>query len=137
MSVFVDTSVFYAAADTSDGANARAKALLAGSEPFIATDHVLVETCGLLDVRIGRHAAERFWEGIRAGLASLELTTAADLEAAWAIGQAFPDQGFSVVDRTSFAVMERLGIRQVASFDAAFAIYRFGPRRDRAFTVLS
>jgi predicted nucleic acid-binding protein len=58
-----------------------------------------------------------------------------DLDAAWRIGEAFPDQDFSIVDRTSFAVMERLGIASVASFDDHFSIYRFGPRRERAFDV--
>jgi predicted nucleic acid-binding protein len=37
--------------------------------------------------------------------------------------------------RTSFAVMERLGVTSVTSFDAHFSIYRFGPRRERAFEV--
>jgi predicted nucleic acid-binding protein len=40
------------------------------------------------------------------------------------------------VDRTSFAVMERLGIIRAASFDADFAVYRYGRKRDRAFEVL-
>jgi predicted nucleic acid-binding protein len=40
------------------------------------------------------------------------------------------------MDRTSFAAMERLGLTQVASFDAHFAIYRYGRNRDRAFEVL-
>lgn len=62
--------------------------------------------------------------------------TAADLETAWAIGQAFLDQSFSIVDRTSFAVMERLGLTRVASFDEDFAVYRYGRNRDRAFDVL-
>lgn len=59
----------------------------------------------------------------------------ADIHAAWAIGEIFPDQEFSAVDRTSFAVMERLGLRRVASFDHHFAIYRYGRSRDRAFEV--
>jgi hypothetical protein len=58
-----------------------------------------------------------------------------DLDAAWRIGEAFPDQDFSIVDRTSFAVMERLGVTVVASFDDDFSIYRFGPRRQHAFEV--
>ena len=58
------------------------------------------------------------------------------MEAAWAIGTAFPDQEFSIVDRTSFAVMERLGLTRVASFDSDFAVYRYGRNRDRAFEVL-
>jgi uncharacterized protein len=62
--------------------------------------------------------------------------TAADMEAAWAIGDIFPDQEFSIVDRTSFAVMERLGLTRAASFDDDFAVYRYGRGRSRAFEVL-
>ena len=83
-----------------------------------------------------RNAAENFWSGLRQGVAHLEKVTSADLEAAWAIGEAFPDQEFSIVDRTSFAVMERLGISRAASFDEDFAVYRYGRKRDRAFTVV-
>lgn len=32
--------------------------------------------------------------------------------------------------------MHRLGIERVASVDSDFAIYRYGPRRDRAFRIL-
>jgi uncharacterized protein len=96
----------------------------------------LVETWLLLRRRLHRHAAEQFWEGLRRGVAVIEPVSAADLEGAWAIGQAFPDQDFSLIDRTSFAVMERLGLHRVASFDDDFAVYRFGRDRRGAFTVL-
>ncbi|MBM3810263.1 MAG: hypothetical protein FJW20_01385 [Acidimicrobiia bacterium] len=66
----------------------------------------------------------------------LELVGVADLEAAWQIGQSYKDQDFSIVDRTSFAVMRRLGLERVASFDDDFAIFRYGPNRRRAFTVV-
>jgi predicted nucleic acid-binding protein len=42
----------------------------------------------------------------------------------------------SLVDRTCFAVMQRLAVHRVASFDAHFAVYRFGPDRRQAFEVL-
>jgi predicted nucleic acid-binding protein len=79
---------------------------------------------------------ERFWDSVRRGGVEIELTTAADLERAWAIGEMFADQTFPIVDRTSFAVMERLGITREASFDDDFAIYRYGRNRDRVFEVL-
>jgi predicted nucleic acid-binding protein len=44
------------------------------------------------------------------------------MNAAWALGEAFAYQEFSIVDRTSFAVMERLGIARAAIFDKGFAI---------------
>ncbi len=74
--------------------------------------------------------------GIRAGGASVEHVTPPDLDAAWAIGERFVDQSFSIVDRASFAVMERLGVHRAIAFDDDFAVYRFGPRRERAFEVL-
>src|SRR2546430_12444128 len=48
------------------------------------------------------------------------------LETAWQIGLTFRDQDFSIVDRTSFAVMLRLGIERAASFDDDFSVFRFG-----------
>ena len=61
---------------------------------------------------------------------------AGDLERAWRIAQDFPDQAFSLVDMTSFSVMERTGLARVAAFDHHFAVYRYGPRRDRAFEII-
>jgi predicted nucleic acid-binding protein len=136
VSLFVDTSVWYAAADSGDRSNGRAQEILLGGEPLVTTDHVLVETWALLRWRINRKAADAFWRGLRGGAASLEVVGLADLMAAWDIGEAFPDQDFSVVDRTSFAVMERLGLEKAASFDDDFAVYRWGRNRRRAFHVV-
>ena len=136
MSLFVDTSAWYAAADDDDRGHGRAVEVLSAGDRLVTTDHVLVETWFLLRKRLGRTAAELFWSGLRRGVAAIEPVGAADLEVAWAIGEAFPDQDFSLVDRSSFAVMQRLAIYRVASFDAHFAIYRFGPDRRQAFEVL-
>ncbi len=136
MSVFVDTSVWYAVADSSDRSNARSKEILKSGERLVTSDHILIETWTLLRHRVGRKAGERFWEGLRNGIAAIEAVTLADLEVAWAIGASWHDQDFSIVDRTSFAVMQRLGIDRVASLDAHFAVFRFGPKRRRSFHVL-
>lgn len=136
MSVFVDTSVWYAAADSSDTSNRRAKEILSAGESLVTSDHILVETWTLLRWRINRGAAEAFWNGLRSGVASIETVGQADLQAAWTMGRDFPDQDFSLVDRTSFAVMERLGLDRVASFDADFAVYRWGSGRKRAFEII-
>lgn len=136
MALFVDTSIWYAAADSSDKGNARAKAILKTGESLLTTDHVLVETWTLLRYRIHRGAADRFWDSLRSGVAAIEPVGSADLETAWQLGMDYDDQEFSIVDRTSFAVMRRLGIVRAASFDNDFAVFRFGPKRRQAFTVL-
>jgi len=136
MSLFVDTSIWYAAADSSDRSNARSKTILKSGERLVTSDHVLVETWTLLQHKLGRKAAERFWEGLRSGIALIEAVTLADLEVAWDVGVSWRDQDFSVVDRTSFAVMRRLGIDNVASLDAHFAVFRFGPKRRQSFHLL-
>lgn len=136
MSLFVDTSIWYAAADSGDRNNAGAKAILKAGETLVTTDHVLVETWTLLHHRLKPKAAERFWEGLRSGVAAIEPVGLADLETAWQIGHLWRDQDFSIVDRTSFAVMQRLGIERAASLDDHFAIFRFGPRRRHSFAIV-
>lgn len=84
--------------------------MLARGERLLTSDHVLAETWLLIAHRLGRHVAERYWEGIRSGAASVEAVTGADLETAFAIGEAFPDQDFS--------------------------IFRFGRDRTRAFEIV-
>jgi len=78
-----------------------------------------------------------FWDRIRNGAAVVERVTAEDLDLAWEIGDRFVDQQFSIVDRTSFALMQRLGITRAASFDRHFTVYRYGPNRDHVFEVVS
>lgn len=83
MSLFVDTSIWYAAADASDNANSRARKILSSSELLVTTDHVLVVTWTLLRNRIHRAAAERFWQGMIGGPVMLEPVGMSDIEAAW------------------------------------------------------
>ena len=136
MTVFVDSSAWSAAADRSDRQNRRAKEILAGADRLLTSDHVLLETWLLVRHRLGRGAARRFWHALRSGAAALEAVTAADLETAWHIGETFADQDFSLTDCTSFALMQRLGLRRVATFDDHFAVYRFGPARRESLDVL-
>ncbi|HEX4838372.1 MAG TPA: PIN domain-containing protein [Solirubrobacteraceae bacterium] len=135
MSLFVDSSVLYAVADQADRYKKRAQEVVSTGERLVTTDQVLAESWLLIQRRLGWNHAERFWGRLRAGRLAMEHLRPGDLDHAWRIGESFPDQGFSIVDRISFAVMERLGIDQVATFDDHFSIYRYGPRRERAFDV--
>jgi uncharacterized protein len=136
VTAFVDSSAFYAAADRGDSSHARARRLLEAETSLVTSDHVLLETWLLLRHRLGRSAAERFWGALRGGAALVESVSLADLEGAWSIGVDFADQDFSLVDRTSFMVMQRLGLSRAIAFDDDFAVFRYGPRRSRAFEVL-
>jgi predicted nucleic acid-binding protein len=82
---------------------------------------------------MSRSAAVTFWEILRLGGIPILTIEEADLESAWYILQSFPDQDFSLVDCTTFAVMERLGIDEAFAFDSHFLVYRFGSAHQRAF----
>ncbi len=132
----MDTSAWYAAADSDDASHERAAALLSRfAGQLVTSDHVLVEMWYLVSSRHSAAAAERVVEDIRKGIASVEPAGLADLEVAAATRRAFPDQDFSIVDRTSWAIMERLGIHEAIAFDVDFSVYRFGPDRRQAFTI--
>lgn len=136
MTVFVDTSAWYAAADADDRSHDRATIRLAEYQgQLVTSDHVLVETWYLAASRLGTEIAEQLINSIRAGIARVEDATLADLEVAASIRPAFPDQTFSIVDRTSWSVMQRLGVHEAIAFDRDFSIYRFGRDRRSAFTV--
>ncbi len=136
MSVFVDTSAWYAAADVSDVHHRRAVERLSEfSGDLLTSDHVLVETWFLAANRLGTEVAETLVNAIRAGRARVEVAGVADLEVAAQIHDAFADQEFSIVDRTSWSIMQRLGVHEAISFDRDYLIYRFGRDRRQAFTV--
>ena len=138
MSVFVDTSVWFAAANAKDANHSRAAALLTGFEGRLLTsDHVIVETWMLAAGRVGAELAESLTVSIRTEVARVEAATVADLEVAAQIRENFPDQRFSLVDRTSWAIMQRLGVHEALSLDRDYSIYRFGRDRRQAFTVHS
>ena len=136
MSVFVDTSAWYAAADAGDVHHRRAVERLGEfSHDLLTSDHVLVETWFLAANRLGTDVAETLVGAIRSGRARVEVATIADLEIAAQIHDAFADQEFSIVDRTSWSIMQRLGVHEAISFDRDYLIYRFGRDRRQAFTV--
>jgi uncharacterized protein len=96
LSIFVDSSVWFAAMVARDRRNPDAKSILRDTTDHVTTDHVLVETWLLLNSRYHYQGAERFWDSLRRAAVRVEPTTPADLESAWAIGEAFPGQNFSI-----------------------------------------
>ena len=129
--IFVDTSVFYARL-AEDDVNHRAadEFFRNNSAPLLTTREVVFESHALM-LRVSRArptanmdpAAQRFLQTIDAGLARVILATEADHAAARRIVDANRDKDYSLCDALSFAVMERLGITQAASFDRHFRQY--------------
>lgn len=137
--VFVDTSAFYALADGGDRHHRGAVSALqasAGTERVMTSDHVLVESWLLICSRLGRDAAMRFWDGISIGILTVVGVTAEDFRRGREIAREWSDQTFSIVDCTSFALIERLDIRRAFAFDRHFRVIRFGWRRRRALELL-
>lgn len=137
-SIFVDTSAFYGLADRADRTHLVARQIaeqLRGGD-LVTSNLVLAESWLLTRSRLGRPAALDLWATIRNGAAVIEPVDQRDLDRAWTIATDFADQDFSLVDCTSFALIERLGIRQAFSFDRDFLIFRYGPRRGAQLEVL-
>lgn len=135
--VFVDTSAWYALAAADDASHERAVHLLSEHQGRLATtDHVLVETWTVARSRRHRAAADELVGSILGhSVAEVLTATTQDILTALRIGETFADQDFSMVDRTSWAVMERCGITEAVAFDIDFSVYRFGPGLHQAFTV--
>lgn len=133
--LFVDTSGFYALADRSDRHHLAARSILdrrSESEAWITTDHVVVESWLLLNARLGWRAALGFWDAVAGGgLATVAGLASADLVRARALAGLWRDQELSLVDCTSFAFIERLGLEHALAFDAHFRLIRLGPDRRR------
>ncbi len=135
--VFVDTSAWYAAAAENDTSHERAVRLLSDCAGRLATtDHILVETWAVARSRRSLTLADGLVRTImNRRLVEVLTATPDDIQAALRIGEEWGDQDFSMIDRTSWVVMERYGIEEAIAFGADFAIYRYGPDLRRAFTV--
>jgi predicted nucleic acid-binding protein len=129
VSTFVDSSVWFAAACKRDRNNELAKSILLSVDRCTLTDHVLVQTWQLIKAQFGTDLANTFWERLRETGAIVEPVTASDLETARQMSEAYPGEELSLVDRTSFTVMQRCGITRAATFSPSFEIFRYGPRK--------
>jgi predicted nucleic acid-binding protein len=107
----------------------------ASAGDVVTSDHVFVESWCLIRARLGRDAAMQFWDAMRSGIITMHGVSSENLAGARAIAGAWPDQDFSPIDCTSFALMEPLRLDEALAFDNHFRVYRYGARRQRAFRV--
>lgn len=128
--VFVDTSAWYAVADSGDAnheVGARVFAGLIGERArLLTTNHVVGETYTLLRVRLGGTAAHAFLRSIRASGQAQRVFVPPEWEgAAEELLLHYVDQDFSYVDATSFVTMRRLSIQDAFTFDRHFSVAGF------------
>ncbi len=121
---FVDTSAFYALLDVDDPHHRKSVGLFSqiarSRTRLLTSNHVLFETYSLILSRLGRWMAHS-WLG-RLNM-RVERTTVEDEQRAVQIVLQFRDKDFSLVDASSFALMERLGLRRAIAFDPHFRQY--------------
>ena len=123
MIAFVDTSAFYAVLDRDDENHAAAgaawKKLLESGAILVTSNYVLVETCALVQHRLGLDAVRSFHQQI-APLLTIEWISPAQHDSAMAAVLAADRKKLSLVDCVSFAVMRHAGIRSAFAFDSHF-----------------
>ena len=136
MSVYLDTSALIALNDRSDKNHDAAASYfrLAAREPtrFVLGRPVVVEYLDGVTKRIGKSdALTRLQQIDASSLWRVEPDSDEDHARAREIFARYDDQAIDMTDSLSFAIMERLGLKQVFAFDSDFEIHGFErlPRR--------
>jgi predicted nucleic acid-binding protein len=124
--VLVDTSAVYALLDRDDARHQAAKGSLENltrvrSEPLL-TNFLVAECHALCLARLGAGVARKW---LLTNVWAIERVTPDDEAAAREIIRKYTDKTFSYTDATSFAVMERLGLRTAFAFGLHFRQYGF------------
>jgi len=123
MSVFVDTSAFFAVLDADDGNHDAARQvwedLLTQEAVLVCSNYVLVETLALVQRRVGIPAVRTFQEDIVPVL-KVEWVDETIHQVGIASVLAAARKELSLVDCVSFEIMRRLGIKTAFVFDHHF-----------------
>ena len=133
MTVFADTSALYALLVRTEEGHAEVAAafsrLLRGRRPFVTSNYVVLETAALLQRRIGLPAVRDFDERIAPLLTVRWITEPLHRRAMDRLIRA-DRRGVSLVDCTSFEVMEAEAITEAFALDRDFAAagFRLVPR---------
>lgn len=122
--VFVDTGTIYAALDRSDAHHQEAaqlfRQLTSQRVSFVLTNFIIAETHALILSGLGADWARTWLNRMQW---NVERVRKEDEIHARDIINTFMDKDFSYIDATSFAVMERLGLKVALSFDRHYVQY--------------
>ena len=121
--VFVDTSAFFALQAEDDKRHAvatqRLQYLISNKIPLVTTNYVVVETCALVQRRLGMVAVQTFHAGILPGVSVVWVNERLH-ERALATLLAEDRRKLSLVDCVSFELMRDCSLHQAFAFDAHF-----------------
>jgi predicted nucleic acid-binding protein len=124
--IMVDTSAIYALLDRSDKNHPRAVQILQNiqrkNKDILLTNFILAECHALLLSKLGAEIAR---EWLKNNIWPVISVTETDEEMAKVIILGYTDKKFSLTDATTFAVMKRLQIDEVFSFDRHFTQFGF------------
>lgn len=130
MTVYVDTSAWFALASRTDQDHEAARALYSdlveGDVELVTCSYVIAETMGLIQHRLGWVSLELFAEAAR----TVEVVWIDDVRHRQAESILFERRrrGINIVDAAGFAVMRSLGLEVAFAFDDDF--------RREGFTLL-
>lgn len=123
MTIFTDTSAFYALLDRTQARHAQAgqiwSHLLDQREHLVCSNYVVVEATTLLQRRLGLQAARDFTHNI-VPLLQIEWVTPTTHTVALQTLFGINERDLSLVDCVSFVMMNQLGINTVFAFDRLF-----------------
>ena len=129
--VYMDTSALIALASRTDKNHEKVrnffeKSIMSGIK-FMLGRPVLVEFLNGVSKRVNKKVAIQLYKRYTSSkIVIIEKETEEDWEKAWKIFERYEDQnGMDVIDCLSFAIMERLGIREAFTFDRDFETYGF------------
>lgn len=128
MSVWIDTSALYAILDADDLNHASAKEtwskLLHTQEELISSNYTLVETCALVQRRLGMDAVKAFAQDI-APVLQIEWVSPEQHSAAIRQLLSAGHRQLSLMDWISFITMQRAKIKTAFAYDGDFAAQGF------------
>lgn len=131
MSVFVDTSGFYAVFAADDANHSRAEAAwidwVRGGELLVTTSYVVLETMVLLQNRMGLAAVRAMHEDV-VPLLRIEWVSEEQHRTGVSAVLAASRRKLSLVDCVSFQTMRQHGLRIAFSFDSHFKEQGFETR---------
>lgn len=127
--VFVDSSAFFALINSKDSHHDEAMALMdrlaRQGDELLTSNFIVAETHALLLNKVGRDIAARFLARMVSSEVRVIRVTEGDERRAREIIFRYTDQTPSFTDATSFAIVERQHLHEVATFDDDFSTFGF------------